>query len=124
MNTHNFFQKNHHFIPFLSQSEALELEKKSLGQSDIVEKLLIENAGKASSELVLDCLKKMPARLGKIILVVGPGNNGADAIACARHLLTQNLELLIFLPPKSSKHSKYLDSELELMQDAIKKQHD
>jgi hydroxyethylthiazole kinase-like uncharacterized protein yjeF len=62
--------------------------------------------------------------LGKIILVVGPGNNGADAIACARHLLTQNLELLIFLPPKSSKHSKYLDSELVLLQDAIKKQHD
>jgi hydroxyethylthiazole kinase-like uncharacterized protein yjeF len=48
--------------------------------------LLMENAGSALAQEGARILRRTPAAHAGILLLIGPGNNGADALVAARHL--------------------------------------
>ncbi len=71
----------------------------SLGYPSIV---LMENAGRGAAEAIL---REVP-RAARIGILVGPGNNGGDALVVARHLVLQaslSPALMLALPPERLK---------------------
>ncbi|MEO0091140.1 MAG: NAD(P)H-hydrate dehydratase [candidate division WOR-3 bacterium] len=63
--------------------------------------LLMENAGRVVAENVVEHLQRKKVITPKILIFAGPGNNGGDAIVCARYLLNQLIKahiVLLILP--------------------------
>lgn len=106
--------------PFLSAKESEASEYLSVQTLGIPASLLMENAGLQVSEKVIQCFKQFPQTLGKTALIFcGPGNNGGDALVCARHLLGRDIELILclVLGNKSSQERKF---QLDRLQQIIK----
>lgn len=87
--------KRHQNIkPVLSEKEALRSDEysQSLG---INCQTLVEHAGKAVFDHVV---KTLPStKKSQIVFLVGAGNNGADALAAARHALARKIKVSIYL---------------------------
>jgi len=90
------------FQNYLQSFTSYELKKLDRIASQVIgidEMILMENAGKNSASYIIDLLKKM--EFSWICIFCGPGNNGADGLVCARHLLIrgiQNLKIFIISP--------------------------
>lgn len=81
--------------------------------------LMMENAGRAVSEVVLERFD--PRTTGKVCVMCGKGNNGGDALAAARHLLLSGYNVEVYLVGGSIKGS---DAELMLkLYELLKKAH-
>ncbi|TEU08578.1 NAD(P)H-hydrate epimerase, partial [Candidatus Bathyarchaeota archaeon] len=61
------------------EMKAVEMNAEYLGVSRIQ---LMENAGRAVAEAVMDRFKKKT----KVVIACGPGGNGGDGFVAARHL--------------------------------------
>ena len=57
--------------------------------------LMMENAGRAISEVILERFD--PKTTGKICVICGKGNNGGDALAAARHLLLSGFNVETYI---------------------------
>jgi hydroxyethylthiazole kinase-like uncharacterized protein yjeF len=78
----------------VSADEMRALDRYTIDQIGISALVLMENAGRAVAEEVLACCQP-PLR--RIAVLTGKGNNGADGIVAARHLLDAYCEVtLIF----------------------------
>jgi ADP-dependent NAD(P)H-hydrate dehydratase / NAD(P)H-hydrate epimerase len=78
----------------LSEKEALKNDAftQNLG---INCQILVEHAGKAVFDHVMKMLPS--SKKSQIVFLVGLGNNGADALAAARHALARNLKITIYI---------------------------
>jgi len=74
-----------------------EMDRLSQEKYGIPTLILMENAGRGVSEEVM---KELSGK-GKVVIVCGKGNNGGDAITCARHLMNNDIDLEIFLIGKT-----------------------
>lgn len=72
-------------IEIASADQAIEFDRFTIEDMGIDEKLLMENAGSAVARFVCSISR----REATIMIFVGKGNNGADALVCARHLLAR-----------------------------------
>ncbi|MEM0442707.1 MAG: NAD(P)H-hydrate epimerase [Candidatus Caldarchaeum sp.] len=63
--------------------------------------VLMENAGRAVAEAVLNVLKDVGGR--KVLVLCGPGNNGGDGLAAARHLTGMGAETKVLILADPSK---------------------
>lgn len=81
---------------------ALDQELMSTGAYSIDQ--LMELAGLSVAKCIY---KQYPPQSGspnKVLVLVGPGNNGGDGLVCARHLkLWRNYEPIVYYPKRSSK---------------------
>lgn len=66
---------------------------------------LMENAGQAIAEAVRDRLPSSGS--GPALVLVGPGNNGADGLVAARHLATRGVDVTAYLfMPRAAEDEK------------------
>ena len=71
-------------IPVLSKESAIELEKQSVKSGFISKEQLMDNAGKAVAQFIIE---NIPNSFNQEIKVIaGPGNNGGDGIICYHYL--------------------------------------
>jgi NAD(P)H-hydrate epimerase len=56
---------------------------------------LMENAGQAIAEALRDRLPSSSS--GPALVLVGPGNNGADGLVAARHLADRNVDVTAYI---------------------------
>jgi len=83
-----------------SRAALRELDRRAVEDYGIPILLLMENAGRAVADAAARLLTTMDASAGVLVLV-GPGNNGADALVAARHLAARGASvdiLTIFNP--------------------------
>lgn len=69
------------------------IDKQASAKYGIPALILMENAAIAAASSALQMLK--PGQ-NNVLLFCGPGNNGGDGFACARHLINRGLKLKIF----------------------------
>lgn len=96
--------------PFLSAQETEASESYSMHTLGIPAALLMENAGLETSKMALHCFKLFSKKPRSVALIFcGPGNNGGDALVCARHLLTCGIELFLYLVPGSKRSPQFCE---------------
>jgi hydroxyethylthiazole kinase-like uncharacterized protein yjeF len=66
------------------------LARRELGMPTLV---LMENAGRSIAEAALEMLKNP----GKVVIFCGKGNNAGDGFVAARHLLSQGVDIEVYL---------------------------
>lgn len=67
----------------LTSAQSRELDRLALAEFGLPTLVLMENAARAVADVALDVLEESP---GEVLVLAGPGNNGGDALAAARHL--------------------------------------
>lgn len=77
------------------EMKQLESETEKLGVSV---SQLMENAGRAVAESARRILGGVSG--GKVLVLVGPGNNGGDGLVAARHLRDWGARVCVYLPIK------------------------
>ena len=70
------------------------VDKRAIEEMGIPEAVLVEGAGRELGDYAIDCLV---STRGKIVILVGKGNNGADGLAAARYILRRYYPVTIVL---------------------------
>lgn len=86
---------------FLSLAELRQIELQALEEG----LPLMERAGRATAELALQWSNAAQ----RILVLVGPGNNGGDGLVCARELQDAGLEVTVCRP---SEHADFFRADL------------
>lgn len=86
----------------LTKEEAREVDNLAIEKYKIPSIILMENAAKSS----YDIIKENISLKDRICILCGVGNNGGDGFAIARHLLSNNYDVAVFLLGDKSKMSK------------------
>ena len=77
---------------FISVEQARKLDQRARERFGVPEQILMENAGRQVAEIILRLRRvRCPA------IVCGRGNNGADGLVAARHLLVRGIYPRVFL---------------------------
>jgi NAD(P)H-hydrate epimerase len=87
---------------FLSQKEAIELDQELMSDSvGFSNEQLMELAGLASAEVVIHAFPHAK----RVLVLVGPGNNGGDGLVAARHLFHFGVAVTLHIPKvKDERH--------------------
>jgi hydroxyethylthiazole kinase-like uncharacterized protein yjeF len=87
----------------LSCRQIRELDRLAIEQIGVPGVVLMENAARSVAEFIYSLLPN-PAR-ARVLLLCGPGNNGGDGLAAARHLSNAGVTVAVALaaPPERCK---------------------
>jgi len=85
-------------IKIVTVKEMQELDRKAIEERGIPSLTLMENAGKAVSDIALDELKGVKDK--KAAIFCGMGNNGGDGFVAARHLYIKGIDAAVYLAGK------------------------
>ena len=72
------------------------MDRAAMDELGIVSLVLMENAGRGATDVICEVFGD---RLGRVVLVGGPGQNGGDAWVIARRLTLQGHQPLAVLVP-------------------------
>ncbi len=102
-------------IPFISQEEMIEVDRKMIEEYQIELIQMMENAGRNLAVLAREkFLKNNP--IAKIVVVLcGKGNNAGGCLVAARHLSNWGANTLIVLSDDSSKLKKIPKHQLDIL---------
>jgi hydroxyethylthiazole kinase-like uncharacterized protein yjeF len=78
-----------------SKDAVRRLDRLAVQEFGIPSIVLMENAARHVADVALDGLESIETP--KVLIVCGPGNNGGDGLAAARHLHNAGLRVTIFL---------------------------
>lgn len=78
----------------LTAEEMRSVDRRAIDELGIPGLLLMESAGRSVAEAVR---RDFPARLARIWIVCGKGNNGGDGLVAARHLVRQGIGARVLL---------------------------
>ena len=81
------------FLYLYEPADIREADRIAISELGIPGMVLMENAGRASSDVIVD---RFPS-VRSVIVMCGPGNNGGDGLVAARHLLSKFLQVKILL---------------------------
>ncbi len=81
-------------LALLTRDEARAIDAAAVERLGIPSLLLMENAGRGAAEALV---RAFPDRLGGVVVVGGPGQNGGDAWVVARHLAIAGFASTCFL---------------------------
>lgn len=90
--------------PIYTAQQTEEFDRFTTDDLKIPPQLLMENAGLAVAKRVIKSLKDLPD--ASIRILAGPGNNGADALVAARHLLSKGISCSIYLVDEARANSQ------------------
>nr|CAG4645724.1 EOG090X0AXR [Lynceus sp. MCZ IZ 141354] len=71
-------------VKHLSQTEAINIDEELFNEYKFSVDQLMELAGLSCSHAVAECYPSLT--YNRVLVCVGPGNNGGDGLVCARHL--------------------------------------
>jgi NAD(P)H-hydrate epimerase len=88
-------------IQVFSRKQIRDLDRLAVEEFAMPSLLLMENAARGVSGVIMEGLQGVenPA----VLIVCGPGNNGGDGLAVARHLANRNVNVAIVLAVPESK---------------------
>jgi len=98
-------------LTFLSGSTAAAIDEALMGpEVDFTLDELVELAGLACAQAVARCYPLASLSGSSVMVICGPGNNGADGLVCARHLSLFGYEVQVLYPkePKKDLYKKLL----------------
>ena len=79
-----------------------EIDRLTIDQHQVPSLLLMENAGKAVTKVIIDLLSGKPAG-NSILALCGPGNNGGDGAVAARRLALTGTSSVLYGNLKDTK---------------------
>ena len=88
-------------IPIVTPDQMYKLDQVMTEKYGIPAPVLMENAAKAVFNLLINTCKDLHAR--RLVIFVGPGNNGEDALVLSRQLAVNGFHLLVVILPPLSK---------------------
>ncbi len=80
----------------VTASEMIEIENRWFASGDITLEELMERVGRAIADWILQDLNDLTDG-AHVLILVGKGNNGGDALVAARHLLNEDINCTIAL---------------------------
>ena len=83
-------------LTILTADELQNLEMRAANQ--LGADTLMKRAGAAAAELIMKRLEDAGVEQRRVTLLVGPGNNGGDALACACELREKGAVVNVVLP--------------------------
>lgn len=102
--------------PVDNKVEARAAEDYTIHDLGVPSSLLMENAGRAVTNRVIEILQNFLGVKAHVAIFCGPGNNGADALVCARQLLGHHLNISVFFTAQRNCFGESLLRELELLE--------
>ncbi len=105
------------FTPLASSAESMEMDRLAQQKYGLGAEILMESAGALSAEAIISYLLRAKKQLqgdkaSSVMVLCGPGHNGGDGLVTARHLLSANLNVDVFLPDhKINQPKQNTDSE-------------
>lgn len=81
---------------YLKSKDVKNIDKYAIEKLEIPENILMENAG-------IGILKNINKNTDNICIVSGSGNNGGDGLVLARHLLSRDMNIKIYIIGNESK---------------------
>ena len=103
----------------VAQMQALEAQSERLGVSTDT---LMENAGLACAEFIRQHMGGAAGR--SVLLLIGPGNNGADGLVIARHLRRWGAEVCCYIVRGRPADDPKMSVALEYGVDVVHVEHD
>jgi hydroxyethylthiazole kinase-like uncharacterized protein yjeF len=97
-------------LKLVTVSQMREIERKS-GFAGVPPVQLMENAGRAIAEKLIGYVGDISAK--KVVILVGPGNNGGDGLVAARHLASCGALVQLIIPVKSTSNESNLRLAVE-----------
>ncbi|NPA13455.1 MAG: NAD(P)H-hydrate dehydratase [Aquificae bacterium] len=79
-------------MKILKAKEMAYADEKTINETGIPSLVLMENAGRTATQIILDKLQ-----FNKAVVVAGSGNNGGDGIVIARYLLLAGKDVEVFI---------------------------
>lgn len=98
----------------VSASQMQNLDRRAIQEFGIPGIILMENAGRATVEVIDKYFSE--AGLKKIIILAGSGNNGGDGFVIGRHFLSRSVDVEVFLLGHKEKVTGDAKINLELYQ--------
>src|SRR5580692_2492856 len=89
--------------PVLSRAQMRAFDAYAIGQSSVPGLLLMENAGRGATDVLVRELYSGNARGARPVVVCGSGNNGGDGLVIARHLLVRGASPTVFFAGNADK---------------------
>ncbi|MEN6385538.1 MAG: NAD(P)H-hydrate epimerase [Phycisphaerales bacterium] len=87
--------------PVMTRQEVRDFDTYAINTLGIPGIILMENAGRGCSEIIIEKLKTL---LGsKVCIFCGTGNNGGDGFVIARHLVNAGFDVIVVLCGNSAK---------------------
>jgi len=84
----------------VTREEMREIDRRAIEEFGIAAATLMENAGRAVADVVLQEFNPLA-----VTVVCGPGNNGGDGFVVARHLVDAGVEVCCHAPAPESAYS-------------------
>jgi NAD(P)H-hydrate epimerase len=81
-------------MPDLTREQAREVDRIAMEELHLPGIVLMENAARGIAQVALRLLERHP---GPVSVVCGPGNNGGDGLAAARHLANAGANVKVHL---------------------------
>jgi ADP-dependent NAD(P)H-hydrate dehydratase / NAD(P)H-hydrate epimerase len=78
----------------ITAEQMKKIDKAAIDRFGIPSLVLMENAGRAASDIAYNMLID---KMSKVICICGKGNNGGDGFVCTRHLINKGVNVLVFL---------------------------
>ena len=82
-------------LKILSGTQMREIDKKAIKELKIPGILLMENAGRAVYEQVLEIIDATQDESASVLVFCAKGNNGGDGFVAARHLIENNIQTTV-----------------------------
>lgn len=79
-------------LKILSGNQMREVDKKAIEELKIPGILLMENAGRAVYDQVIEIIDTIEDELASVLVICGKGNNGGDGFVAARHLIENGIQ--------------------------------
>ena len=87
------------------------MDRAAMDELGIVSLVLMENAGRGATNAIRDVFGDC---LERVVLVGGPGQNGGDGFALARHLENRGITPLVFIVGDRSRYKGDAVTNLEI----------
>jgi NAD(P)H-hydrate epimerase len=98
-------------MPELTRAQAREMDRIAMEELHIPGIVLMENAARGIAQVALQRLERRP---GPVAVVCGPGNNGGDGLAAARHLANAEKDVRIHLVVAAEAYREGSDPAIHL----------
>ena len=88
--------------PLVTANEIREMDRRTIEDLGVPGVVLMENAGRGTTEIVAREVRRAPQG-GPVAILCGSGNNGGDGYVVARHLLQRGIPCAVYLATTEEK---------------------